>query len=1529
MRKTSIILMLGLGVCACGKEIEGPAPVVVGVSPPAVCQAQVSTTVALTGQGLSPLYTGALDKGKLELPAVSLGRVMDVAGAPVAMSTSIAIPDDPNTPAQSYVRWTSQTAMSFDVFPGLLLPTGLYDIHVANANGKTGTFPASLLAVPPPTVTRIEADLACNGKDNSFTLTGDFFIRTATTMPSVKAGDLVLAPVAMTACRNLPGTGGFQACTQMTIAVPKAALAPGVVLVQVTNPGPVGCSSIEQVSLTLVPEPVVTSFVPDLGCAAEGAVLVKVQGTGFLTVDGAAPTVTVGTATVPSTASGCTTITGVRETAQTCTELQIAIPVGTAAGQPDVVVTNPAPADCTSAPTKPVTLFDRPVVALAVPDLTCAADGAVTLKIQGTGFVTVDAATPAVTVGGVALTSTATGCTAVTGPREVTTLCTELSIELPAGATPGQPDVVVTNPAPVGCSSLPTRPVTLFDRPVVASVVPAEACAADGARPVAIKGSGFLSVAGQTPTVQVGPLTLPSTVAGCTDVAGPSEAVRLCTDLAITVPTTAPAGEHAVRVTNPAPAACISALGPTLTVFDRPVIASVTPLSVCGNAATATVVIAGTSFITQGATLPSVMIGSQTYVPTVSGCTAVGAPAAAIRTCTGLSVAVAPSSLTRGKLPVVVTNPAGIGCASTGTSTLEVSPPPVLVSVSPATVCAGAASVTLTGTSFASAAVVTINGVPASGVKVSADGTTATADFSTLLTAGGPYDVTISNGAGCSSTKTAAITVVNGPQLYFCDPPVAYNGISIQSTLYGSGFTGAVQGVSIQTSGGTPIPLTFTQDPANPSRVQAVIPKNTPAGTYDIQLRDTTACPAMVTAGLRVTDTTSVTLATPAIRPPFGWKDGTTAASVVATAAATGFVAVPRLYLNPQNPGPGTVATAVGAVAFVDKTELSVLFPKNLPLGAYDLIVVNPDGTVGVAQASFTVMANPAPHIEAVSPGSVANQAGQAVTITGTNFRTPSTTLSCVDANGAALATSPTATGSNATATSLTMTFDASAAGVACVVRVTNSDTTYGDFSALVITNPAQNLYPAKLGPDLATARRAPVALAGNASNAARYLHVLGGDGGSGAALDTVETSPLGLLGVPAPFFAQRNKLKQARAFAGGATIGRFLYIAGGSSAGTPQSSVERAYVLDPDQRGEITNLALELDTTAGVGPGTWYYRVAPIMAGTDAFNPNGENLPSDPFPVQLPNLGTKKLDVTIVWQASTGASKYRVYRSPAAGAAVGAEQVIAEVNAPATSYTDKGGAPINTDTPLPIGSLGVWQTLAAALATPREGAGVAWAMDPADATKAYLYVLGGRQNATTALASFELLPITLGAGGAQTPAATFTDGTEALGAARWQLGASRGIHDLTPRIPAGSSYVYALSGVAANGTSIVNRAEAALVQAGGQLAAFTDLGNNLNRAGYGMMVAGNFVFAFGGGNGVPDTSVVSGEICGPGVNACGPVPRQIPPGIVNWNAGQTMQVARYLMGSALSGAYFYLAGGITAAGTPPTLTRSTEYRLW
>lgn len=1423
----------------CSKKLEGPQPAVDGVSPGAVCQAQLTTSVTVAGSGLSPLLEGHLKEAQLELPRVSLSRVQDVAGG--RASGTREIPDDSGSPDASRIRWTNQQTLSFDVFPELDLEPGLYDVTVANANGKTATLPGSLLAVPPPTLTTVEPDLLCGDKQNVWVLTGDFFIQSPDAQPTLYVNEQTFAPATMEGCRELPGSAGLRACTRITVDLGVDALAPGNYAVRVENPAPVGCGSTETVDLTIVPEPTLARVVPELGCSAQGERMIRFEGTGFLTVAGAAPSVTL--------TNGATTVT---------------------------------------------------------------------------------------------LPTTAADCTPVTGPAATVASCTTLSATLGQNALPAAPyQVTITNPAPADCGSTQAVTYTVVAEPVVTTVAPDAVCTAEGEVQLTVTGENFLRIDGVEPTVAVGSLMPAATTSNCTALQGPTGDVQSCTTLTLSLPETAVAGAHDVRVTNPEPAGCTSAMGPLVTVFGRPEISAVAPAAICSQAGSETLVLTGTGFTTVDATPPTVTVTdgttSVTLTPTASDCTAVSGTTQTVALCTTLTVAL-PATPPVGTYTVSVTNPGPIGCSSSGTTSFEVTAPPTIADVQPATICSSGDTLTLTGTGFVTGSMATVKllddagqtVVTASMVTVTST-TSATAVFPsgipTNTSGGSPYTVRFDAGGGCSATwgapQNAGITVTQGPQVFFVDPNVVYNGINTVATVYGTGFTGTVQSVTLteQASGAATV-LTITGAP-RPNQVQVLVPESLNPGVYDLTLQDNTNCVATLNAAIEVVSQTTFALA--GIQPPFALQGESTSVNVLAdSASATStFQPLPRVYLNPSNATGTVTATALGAVSIVDPKTLSALVPGTLSAGKYDLIVVNPDKTVGFLAGAFEVTTLAPPDITTVSPGSVINT-GATFSIFGTDFRTGATaSLSCFDQAGAAVP-APTLTSTLVSATEMTATVGATSAA-ACIVRVTNTDNaTYDDFSALVFTNSAKNLYAAQAGPTLTTARRAPVTLGADATDSARFLHVISGDDGAGAAFDTVESSALTLLGEPTGFRTQKTRLNQARTLAAGVAFGPWLYVAGGSNGGTQLSSVERAYVLNPEDRPEITNLFVDVNEGSGLAGGLWYYRVSAVMGASDAFNPNGENLASDPFPIQLPALTGASFHVTLSWNSIPGAATYRVYRSPAAGSAAGSEQVIAEVTT--TTYQDQGAAPISADTPLPVGAVGNWQSIAS-LNTAREGAAMTWGFDPADPNTRYLYVLGGRSSATSALNSYEYLAVTLDpTNGNQTVGSAWSlVTTNTIGNARWQLSASHASSQLSPVFPAGESWLYVGSGYDAAGTTLVKDIRAARVTEGGALTAFQNVVNaGLSHAGYAMVVAADLVIAVGGFNGTVNDTIGSGAICGSSGTNC--QAGTSAPSVANFNTGQNMLAERYLIGGTLHGAYIYVTGGVT---TGNAVSNTTEYRIW
>jgi hypothetical protein len=656
-------------------------------------------------------------------------------------------------------------------------------------------------------------------------------------------------------------------------------------------------------------------------------------------------------------------------------------------------------------------------------------------------------------------------------------------------------------------------------------------------------------------------------------------------------------------------------------------------------------------------------------------------------------------------------------------------------------------------------------------------------------------------------------------------------------------------------------------------------------------LRDTSAC------GARLVDALTINGAAPSVltvSPRVVSALGRASLSVDGAPA----LLVPRAYL--LRVGSSAWPVPLPALTTLGPERFSVTLPSSVSAGDYTLVLVGSDGTSARTTTPLQVVAAPAPVVTARSPSSALVNAAQPYTLEGQDFRSPTMSVRCARPDGSPVA-KPAPTVDSSSPTAVSGTFDAWTPGV-CVLRVTNDDGTTVESAPIEVHAAGQPLGTTRIGPSLAGPRRAPVALATEVFGAPQ-LHVLSGDLGT-VPTALVESSPLDAFGAPGPFVMQRERLGQARTNAAGVAIGRWLYLVGGTAGGAALDSVERAEVLDPAAAEELTDLSF-VPASTGFDPAHMTWRVAAVLS-------TGEQVASEGWQVLVPAVTSGFVQVTLSWRGTPGALKYRVYRG-AWGDTLG--RLVAELDAPTTSFTDVGAPTTSTVAPLLPGATGPWQTLPAHLSMPREGAGVTWAMDPSDPTRAYVYVFGGRQDAAHLSDTFEFLPLTLDASGAQQPSPAFTAGAVTLGRARWQLGASAATHESSSRILAGQSWLYVLSGLDVSG-SVESTCEAAQVLPGGQLGALTAL-PPLSRAASGQVVVDDRVLVFGG-EAAPGVSTARADLCVTGATGCS--------GVGPWSAGEPMGTSRGQPGVARSGAFIYGVGGL---GTPFAATNSVEFRTW
>lgn len=1353
----------------------------------------------------------------------------------------------------------------------------------------------------------------------------------------------------------------WQSGKQLSFDVfPDLALKPGLYDLQVENPDHKARATFPA-AMAAVPRPTATGISPDILCDAEDDQTVTITGTGFLSVGDALPTVHVAKSDFPAkSVSDCAAVPGVHAAGdvKTCSTLSFVLPKGSFdPGKFNVTVTNPETAACVSTEALELTVVPPPSLATIVPDLVCDAQGDQALVVNGKDFLQIGDTLPTVQIGMQILPVTAlTDCAPIDGPfteGQVQT-CTSGKLTLPKGTLPeGDYAVIVKNPDPCGCTSLEDVNLHVAPPPTVSAVKADLVCDAQGDQDLTLTGTGFLQIGDSLPSVMVGDqMVLASAVGGCKPIKGmfAEGATQSCTTLELTLQKgLLDPGDYPIVVTNPDPAGCASEETISLHVSAPPTIVSLGAQGICDAQADQIVVINGKDFLQVDTTLPSVDIGGMMFqASAATGCTDLSGKfdEGPVKVCTSISVSVPKGTFAPGDYPVSVTNPVPADCNTEQNVSLHVEPPPTVSAVAPSSVCTGGRQVTITGTNFVPTPSVSLVAagkatVTSTAGSVNAAGTQLTAQIGAGAEVGTTYDVVVTNPDSCEDNAPhKTVTVVAGPTVFFADPEVVYNGIATRVTVYATGLTGAVSDIFLTPAGQlSPVTqLTWVAVPGHPNRGQVVIPKNQAPGQYDLTLTDSTTCSTSLSKAITVTSDLSVHVKS--IDPPFGWTSSETAVTIKRdTAVANGspFVATPRAFLNPTNPAAADVAIPLESVALVDDQTVTAVVPSGQPVHGYDLIVVNPDGTVGLLAKAFTVEQLAPPTIDAATPSSIVAAANQVVKLSGKNFRASTVTATC--SSGATTVT-PAVTSATETCDaqqnctqSATINGSTLAAGESCVLRLTNSDGSYVDYSAVGVTNSSLNLNDPAAGSDLTVGRRALAAAAADATSAARFVYAIGGDGGKAtedAPFASVEFAAVDLAGKMGAWQLLPYDLGSGRSFAASAKVGRYIYLMGGSDGSTALDSSLRAMVLSPR---EVPSLDVDdiVPAAQGLAAGYYFYKVAATFDSTDLDNPSGESLPSDEFIVKVPAFPGKKIQVMLKWTAPVDSlgvalphvSGYRVYRTAAVNGASSKEVLLATINSAATlSLTDDGTATPGTATPLPLGSTGRWASLPTMKAHRKGGAGAA-AFDPVTAGKFYVYVGAGLDAADAELTSYEYLPVTIAANGHQTAAATWTLGSKALAQGRWQLGSWVADSSTASLISSPDTYVYFGGGVTA-ALGAAGAVEAGLVASGGDLGTFIETPSDFGgkTAGYGVCAANNQLFTFGGNNAAPSSGATSATI---GRKSPAIAPPDFSPGA--WNSeGLTMTKSRYLMGSSVQSAFIFLVGGQTST---EAASKTTELVIW
>jgi hypothetical protein len=1013
----------------------------VTATPPTEAAGTVGVTVTTPG-GSSTATTSAQEYTFTPLPTV--GSVSPNAG-PIAGGTTVTVTGT-NFVAGATVSFGGVSATNvLYVGPTTLVctspaGTGTVDVVVATPGGSsatsandqftydavpsvTGIAPASGLAVGGTTVT-ITGTGFTSGSTVSFGLVSAASVtyNTSTSLTAVSPAGTAGSVVDVTVTTP-GGTSATSAADQFTYLTPPnvSSISPtagpltGNTVVTVTGSGFTGATNVSfgtiaASSFTVVNDTTLTATSPAEAAGAVHITVTTPDGTSSKTAadqftyepvpvvsaiaPGAGPL--AGGTSVTITGTGFTAATGVTFGSTAATSFTVnsatsitAVSPAESAGTVDITVTTAGGTSGTVAADK-FTYEATPTVSLINPT-SGPTVGGTTVSITGTGFT----AASTVSFGSVAGTSV------------VYTSPTSISAKSPAESS-GIVDVTVT-------SSGGTSPTSALDKftfipvPSVSAVNPTAGPVAGGTS-VTITGTNF--------------------VTGATVAFGANPATNVVVVNGSTITCTAPSGTAGtvdVLVTTTNGVSTASAAD-KFTYEAVPTVASISPAAgpLAGNTVVA---ITGTGFTPTSAV--------------VFGTTA--AKSVIYNSATSLTV-VSPSEGV-GTVNITVTTAGGTSATSAADQFMYMVVPTVASVTPTAGPAAGGNTVTVTGSGFASGAIVTFGSAPATGVIVGS----ATTLSCVAPLGSGTVNVQVTTPGG-TGTDSGAYTYLPAPSVSSISPTSGPTTGGTTITVTGTGFVSGATTVTVGGNAATNVAVAnantlYCTSPAGTSGNASVVVTTSGGASTGSVLFKYIVVPSIsaispaagpIAGGTSVTITgsgftgatkvkfgatnaasfvvntdSSITAVSPSETAGSVYVSVTTAGGTTATTAGAlyTFLAIPTVTAIAPTAGPlaggtsvtitGTGFTSASGVSFGAVRAASVTYTSPTSLTA-----VSPAGTAGVVDVTVTTLGgtsavstadqftyDPIPTVSLINPSSGPTLGGTTVTITGTGF-VPGSTVS-------------------------------------------------------------------------------------------------------------------------------------------------------------------------------------------------------------------------------------------------------------------------------------------------------------------------------------------------------------------------------------------------------------------------------------------------------------------------------------------------------------------------------------------------------
>ena len=523
----------------------------------------------------------------------SSGFTLTVTGSGFVQGSAVQV----NGTSQPTIFVNSQT-LTTTIAAASLAAAGQLSIDVIQPGGVTSATVALPISYSTPAIYSLNPSQVPAGASVSVTINGTGF----------SSGSTVQINGGMAA-------SAFVSATQITAMLPAGVVAAaGTVPLTVTNPGPAVSNSINLV----VAGPAISTLGPSSASGGGAAVTLIVSGSNFINSS---------VVTWNSTALATSFVSATQLTAS------VGAPLIATTGTASVRVQNTSAA--ISAPVTFTITAKAPTITGITPNSATAGSGALTLAVNGTGFVNGSQ----VSWNGTSLGATFVSATQLTAPVPASLL-----------AQPGSASVLVTNP-----DQSQSNTVTFTINPVgsvITALSPNSAIAGGAAFTLTVTGTGFVSGA----VVEWGTNALTTTFVSTTQLTAAVQAAMI-----------AQIGSVSVVVINPNKAQSNSATF-SIGAAVQPTITSVNPASAGAGGAAFTLMVAGSGFVS-GATVN--WNGS-------------GLPTTFVNTAQ-LTAAVSASLIANpGSVAVTVANPGGASSGTTFTITLPA--PPSITFSGPATI---------------------------------------------------------------------------------------------------------------------------------------------------------------------------------------------------------------------------------------------------------------------------------------------------------------------------------------------------------------------------------------------------------------------------------------------------------------------------------------------------------------------------------------------------------------------------------------------------------------------------------------------------------------------------------------------------------------------------------------------------------------------------------------------------------------------------------------------------------------------------